>query len=156
MKTAANYMVVMFMVMFWLFRVVVAYMAGVGKSFMVSPINQVVEIVILFISLICIALVIKRKLLGGFIYLVANFGYYGVYLYNSVMPIIQGNQVTVTNGLNAFISLAAVILSIVVVMDLLSDKTKKPADKSTEWFYANKDLDRNLDDRADKNQYKTL
>ncbi len=156
MKTAANYMVVMFMIMFWLFRVVVAYMAGIGKSFMVAPINQVVEIVILFISLICIALVIKRKLFAGIIYLVANFGYYGVYLYNNVMPIIQGNQLTVTNGLNAFISLVAVILSIVVVMDLLSDKTKKPADKSTEWFYANKDLDRNLDDRADKNQYKTL
>lgn len=156
MKTAANYIVVMFMMMFWIFRVVVAYMAGIGKSFVVTPINEIVEIVLLFISLVCIALVIKRKLLGGVIYLVANIGYYGVYLYNSVMPIIQGNQVTVSNGLNALISLSAVILSIVVVMDLLADKTKKPEDKKTEWFYANKDLDRKMDDRADKNQYKTL
>ena len=151
MRTAANYMVVMFMIMFWLFRVVVAYMAGLGKSFIVTPINEIVEIVILFLFWIS-----KWERDSIIIYLVANCGYYGVYLYNSVMPIIQGNQVTVSNGLNALISLAAVILSIVVVMDLLADKTKRPADKKTEWFYANKDLDRDLDDRADKNQYKTL
>ncbi len=156
MKTFSNYLTVMFMGMFWVFRVIVAYMAGNEKSFAISPLNLTVEIVLLFISLICIALVIKRKLIGGVIYLVANFGYYGVYLYNSVLPIIKGNQLTVTNGLNTFISFVAVILSIVVVMDLLSDKTKKPVDKETEWFYANKDLDRNLDDRADKNQYRTM
>lgn len=156
MKTFSNYLVVMFMGMFWLFRVVVAYMAGNAKSFAVVPLNLTVEIVLLFVSLICIVLVIKRKLVGGVIYLVANMGYYGVYLYNSVLPIIKGNQVTVANGFNTFISLVAVILSIVVVMDLLADKAKKPVDKDTEWFYANKDLDRNIDDRADKNQYRTL
>lgn len=156
MRTVANYMVVVLMIMFWLFRVVVAYMAGIGKSFMVAPINETVEIILLFISLICIALVIKRKLFGGIVYLISNIAYYGVYLYNSVMPLIKGEQFTLTNGLNAFISLMAVILSIIVVMDLLADKTKRPLDKKTEWFYANKDLDRNMDDRADKNQYKTL
>ena len=156
MKTFANYLTVMFMGMFWVFRVIVAYMAGNEKSFVVTPLNLTVEIVLLFITLICIALVIKRKLIGGVIYLVSNFGYYGVYLYNSVLPIIKGNQLTVANGLNTFISFVAVILSIVVVMDLLSDKTKKPVDKETDWFYSNKDLDRNLDDRADKNQYRTM
>lgn len=156
MKTFANYLTVVFMGMFWIFRVIVAYMAGNEISFAVAPLNLTVEIILLFISLICIVFVIKRELIGGVIYLVANFGYYGVYLYNSVLPIIKGNQVTVANGLNSFISLVAVILSIVVVMDLLSDKTKKRADKQTEWFYDNKDLDRKLDDRADKNQYRTM
>ena len=144
------------MAMFWVFRVVVAYMAGNAKSFAVAPLNLTVEIVLLFVTLVCMVLVIKRKLVGGVIYLVANFGYYGVYLYENVLPVIKGNQVTVANGLNSFISLVAVILSIFVVMDLLADKAKKPVDKETEWFYANKDLDRNLDDRADKNQYRTL
>ncbi len=156
MKTFANYMIAMFMVMFWGFRVVVAYMAGNGKSFMVAPIDLTIEIILLFITLVCIVLFIKRKVFGGFLYLASNFGYYGVYLYNSVMPIIKGNQVSVTNSFNAFIALVAVILSIVVLMDLLTDKTKKPVDKQTEWFYANEDLDRKLDERADKNQYKTL
>ena len=72
------------------------------------------------------------------------------------MPLIRGNQLSVANGLNTFISLIAVLLSVIVLMNLLTDKTKKPVDKQTEWFYANKDLDRKLDERADKNQYKTL
>ncbi len=156
MRTLSNWMMIMFMILFWIFRVIVAYMAGNNETFMVTPLNFTVEVVILFISLICIALVIKRKQLGGIIYLITNFGYYGVYLYDNVMPVIKGNQITVSNGLNTLISLVAVVLSIAVMMDLLADKAKRPADKETEWFYENKDLDRKLDDRADKNQYKTL
>ena len=156
MKKLSTYLLVMFMIMFWGFRVVVAYMAGNGKSFMIAPIDLTIEIILLFITLVCIVLFIKRIIFGGFLYLAANFGYYGVYLYNSVMPLIRGNQLSVANGLNTFISLIAVLLSVIVLMNLLTDKTKKPVDKQTEWFYANKDLDRKLDERADKNQYKTL
>jgi len=29
-------------------------------------------------------------------------------------------------------------------------------DKQTDWFYKNKEYDRKLDERADKNQYRTL
>ena len=41
-------------------------------------------------------------------------------------------------------------------MDIFLNKDRKGStrDKKTDWFYTNKDYDRKLDDRADKNQYK--
>ena len=40
----------------------------------------------------------------------------------------------------------------------LFDKNRKanPKDKKTDWFYNNKDFDREKDDRADTNNYRTL
>ena len=69
---------------------------------------------------------------------------------------LSGESFNISMGFNTFISALAIILAIVVLIDLLADKTKKPANKDTEWFYANKDFDRQIDDRADKNNYKTL
>ena len=40
------------------------------------------------------------------------------------------------------------------MIDLLADHLKKPDDKKTEWFYNNKDLDRKVDEREDKNHYR--
>ena len=44
------------------------------------------------------------------------------------------------------------------IFDLLLDKNRKahPKDKKTDWFYKNEQYDRKLDDRADKNNYRTL
>ena len=41
---------------------------------------------------------------------------------------------------------------------VLLDKNRKnnPKDKKTDWFYQNEEFDRKLDDRADKNNYRTL
>ena len=148
MKSFASWMIVMFMGMFWIFRVVVAYMAGSDRAFIVAPMNLTTEIIVLFVTLICIVLVIKRKIYGGILYLISYLGYF--------MPVVKGEGFSMSIGFSAFISVMAVILAIIVMMDLLADKTKKPVDKQTEWFYANKDFDRNMDDRADKNNYRTL
>ena len=50
------------------------------------------------------------------------------------------------------------VLAIAVLLDLLVDKNRKlnPKDKKTDWFYKNEEYDRKLDDRADKNNYRTL
>ena len=157
MRSFANYMIVMFMIMFWAFRIVVAVMAGMNNSFIVSPLDNTIEIVLLFITLACIALVIKRKLFGGVLYCASYFGYFGVDLYNkAVKPLINGEGFTIASGFSTFVSLLAVILAIVVLMDLLADRTKRPADKKTEWFYESKETDRQLDERADKNNYRIL
>ena len=60
--------------------------------------------------------------------------------------------------MNMFISLLGVALPIAVLLDLLLDKNRKahPKDKKTDWFYANEKFDRQLDERADKNNYRTL
>ena len=62
MRTFANWMIAMFMILYWGFRVVVAYQASVYAEFFVQPINLTVEIVLLFVTVICIVLVFKRKL----------------------------------------------------------------------------------------------
>ena len=49
-----------------------------------------------------------------------------------------------------------IILAFAVLVDLAVDKGRKPKDKKTDWFYANEQYDRQLDDRADKNNYRTL
>ena len=65
-------------------------------------------------------------------------------------------------GLNDYtaliISLIGIILPLAVILDLLADKNRKahPTDKKTDWFYKNEEYDRKLDDRADKNNYRTL
>ena len=157
MRSFANYMIVIFMVMFWAFRIVVAVMAGMNNEFIVTPLDNTIEIVLLFITLICIALVIKRKLFGGVLYIASYFEYFGVDLYEkAIKPLLNGDGLTVSGGFSTFISLLAVILAIVVLMDLLADRTKRPADKKTEWFYASKETDRQLDERADKNNYRTM
>ena len=51
-----------------------------------------------------------------------------------------------------------IILPLLIVIDTLLDKNRKahPVDKQTDWFYKNKDFDREVDERADRNQYRTM
>ena len=154
MKTFANWMLLIFMFMYWGLRVAIAYMYARGNEFIAQPIDYNTEIVILFLTLVCMILVAKRKIVGGFIYVVIYFAYFGVSLFNQVMPAIKTRTFSINAGMDIFLSALAIILSLLVFMDLLSDKAKKPDDKKTEWFFKNKDLDRKLDDRADKNNYK--
>lgn len=156
MRTFSNWMIAMLMIMYWGFRVVVTYMAANYMEFIVEPINLNVEIILLFITVICIVLVFKRNLLGGIIYIVSYFGYFGIDLFKSIMPVFIGETVTVNNYMTAFTSLIALILAFVVLIDLAVDKGRKPKDKKTDWYYANEEYDRKLDERADKNNYRTL
>ena len=54
--------------------------------------------------------------------------------------------------------LFALELAIAALFDVLLDKNRKahPTDKKTDWFYKGKQYDRQLDERADKNNYRTL
>ena len=36
------------------------------------------------------------------------------------------------------------------------NRKNNPKDKKTDWFYRNEEFDRKLDDRADKNNYRTM
>lgn len=156
MRTFANWMTVMFMVMHWIFRITVAYMAATGREFIVTPINFEIEVALLFITFICIVLTIKRNKFGGIIYLTTYMLYFGADIYSQIKPLITGMQFSLDIGMNLFTSILAVILSIAVMIDLLSDNVKRVDDKKTEWFYANQDLDKKTDDRDDKNNYRIM
>ena len=139
MKSLADWLVVIFMFMFWAFRVVVEYMYSTGRAFFATPINETTEIILLFVTLFCIFLVIKREHIGGIIYFISYALYFGTDLYKNVKVVLDNNDP---------------LSSISVMIDLLADHLKKPDDKKTEWFYNNKDLDRKVDEREDKNHYR--
>lgn len=157
MKSLASYLLVMFMAMFWAFRIVVAFTFTLGIEIGFEPLSLNIEIILLFVTLLCMILVIKRKLLGALIYLISYGMYFGVDLYNNVMPIIDGSA-NLMSYTSTMISFIAMIIPIAVLFELLLDKNRKahPVDKKTDWFYKNEQYDRKLDERADKNNYRTL
>lgn len=155
MRTFANWMIAMFMILYWGFRVVVAYMAANYSEFFVQPINLTVEIILLFVTIVCIVLVFKRQLIGAIIYFLSYLAYFGIDLFNAVLPVFNGGTLE-ADYMTAFTSFLGIILAFSVLVDLSIDKGRKPKDKKTDWFYTNKEYDRQLDDRADKNNYKTL
>ena len=155
MRTFANWMIAMFMILYWGFRVVVAYMAANYSEFFVQPINLTAEIVLLFVTVVCIVLVFKRKLIGGIIYFLSYLAYFGIDLFNAIWPVFTGGDLG-ADYMTAFTSFLGIILAFAVLVDLSIDKGRKPKDKKTDWFYTNKQFDRQYDDRADKNNYRTM
>ena len=65
---------------------------------------------------------------------------------------------TLADSTNMIFSMLGIIIALAVLIDLLLDKNRKanPKDKKTDWFYKNEQFDRELDDRADKNNYRTM
>ena len=67
-------------------------------------------------------------------------------------------SLSMAENMGLMISMLGIILPLAVLIDLLLDKNRKlnPKDKKTDWFYQNEEFDRKLDDRADKNNYRTM
>lgn len=112
----------------------------------------------MFAFLVCVVLVVKRKLTGGLLYLAL----YGIYFGGDVtakLNILSTNgSLSMSENMGLMISILGIILPLAVLIDLLLDKNRKlnPKDKKTDWFYQNEEFDRKLDDRADKNNYRTM
>ena len=161
MKNLSTWLLAMFMVMFAGFRVIVTITNQQGEPFAGLVVeNIVLEIALIFLTLLCLILVVKRKLIGALIYLLSYGMYFGTTLVNGIITMTQNSYVItdVSTYLNVFIALIGIALPLAILFDMLVDKGRKanPKDKKTDWFYKNKDFDRNLDDRADKNNYRTL
>ncbi len=157
MKNLSSWLITMFAFMFWGFRVLTTILYSIGTEFVAEPMDMTMEIALLFITFICICFIAKRKLLPTIIYLLAHGMYYGVYLYQNVTSIVNGAG-SIDSYMTMLIALIGIIIPIASLFDILLDKNRKahPVDKQTDWFYKNKEFDRKLDDRADKNQYRTL
>ena len=95
-------------------------------------------------------------MIGGIIYIVMYVAYFGTDLLETVVPAIKDYSINSDVIINSASSIFGMILAIVVVMDLAVEKSKVPDQKKTDWFYEDKKYDRDLDDRADKNNYKLL
>ncbi len=154
-KSLANWLIVIFMFMYWVFRIIVSYMYATSRSFIATPLNFNVEIIVLFITLFCMILMIKRVKLAAIVYAGTYIMYFGVDLYNKVIPMLDAGTFDINASGDVIFSGMAVILAILAIIDILIDKVKAPVQVQTDWFYENKDYDRKIDDRADRNQYRT-
>lgn len=158
MKNLSTWLLSMFMVMFAGFRVIVTITNQQG-----SPIadlvveNIAIEIALIFLTLLCLILVVKRKLIGAIIYVVSHGWYYGVGLFNVLYgALVNGEEIALSSSLEILVSAIGVLLPLIVLLDTLADKSRKlhPVDKKTDWFYKNEQFDRKFDERADRNEYK--
>ena len=159
MRNFSTWLLVCFMVMFWVFRIIVALMAQLHQEFFITPFNETIEIILLFVVLLCLVLIVKRKMAGALIYLVAYGMYFGSDITTKLTALFEdASQLSVSDYTALMISLIGIIIPVAIVLDLLADKNRKahPKDKKTDWFYKNEQYDRKLDERADKNNYRTL
>jgi hypothetical protein len=157
MKNLTSYLITIFVVLFWIFRIAVALTQTMGIEIGIAVSNITYEIILLFITLLAIVLIIKRNLLGALIYFASYLMYFGQDAYNGITRIIEGSSVQ-SDYFSVFVAVFAIILSVSCLIDILLNKerTNDTIKKKTDWFYKNKDFDRNLDDRADKNNYRIL
>ena len=160
MKSLVSWLLVFFMGMFWVFRVVVTLSAQFGGDFAgFIIINRTMEIALLFITLLCMVLIVKRIIWGGVIYFLGYGYYFGGYIINNAMPAISNGESMEMEVLqNVFIGVIALILGLIAIIDIAVQKTKKKhfSDNKTDWYFNNSEYDRKMDERADKNQYRTL
>lgn len=151
MKNFSTYLLVMFMIMFWVFRIIVAFTFSMAWDFVLKPLDMNFEVVLLFVAFVCIVLTIKRSTFGALVYVIGYCLYFGANLYQMFT-----GGITTSMYLDALVSIFGVLLPIFVLADLMVDRSAKnnPSDKKTDWFYKGKQYDRVFDERADRNEYK--
>ena len=162
MKCLSSWLLIMFMGMFWIFRIVVTLAVQYSPEenfggFIVF--DRTLEIIMLFVSLLCFALILKRVIWGGVIYLVGYGFYFGKYIFiNAIPALTMAGEMDIGIVQNLIIAFLGILLGLFVIIDIMFERTKNKhfSDKKTDWFFDNKDYDRKYDDRADKNQYRTL
>lgn len=154
MKKLSSWLLTMFIIMFWILRLIVSFTYSMSIDFPIKPLNFNVEMILLFITFFAILLIIKRNLIGGIVFVVVNVYYFGTY----AIDFINSSNTTVSTDTltNLAMTTIALILSFGIILDLALNKDRHEGkdDKDTHWFYKNEKYDRKLDDRADKNQYR--
>ena len=157
MKNLSSWLIAFFMIMYWGFRVVVAFMASLQMDFFIQPYDVNIEVALLFVVLLCVPFIFKRRLWAGIVYLVSYGWCLGVPIFTGIMSMINGEQLSVDTYMQMFMAFIGVVIAIFAIFDILFDKSRKanPVDKKTDWFYKNEEFDRKLDERADKNNYRT-
>ena len=158
MKSLSSWLLVMFMGMFWIFRIVVAFQAQYEQDFGGFIVfNLTVEVILLFLAIVCMALVLRRNIIGGIIYLGAYGYYFGGYIVTNSLPsLINGETLSMSVLQNTMIAAVGLLIALFVFFDLLIARVRRrdPKDKKTDWYFQNDKYDRKYDERADKNEYR--
>ena len=160
MKSLFSWLLTFFMVMFWVFRIIVTLSAQFGSDFGGFIVfNNTIEIALLFISILAFILIVKRNIFGALIYL-AGYGYYfGTYIYsNAIVPLINEETLEFVVIQNVVVAAIGLVIGLCILLDITIERARKKhySDQKTDWFFDNENFDRKLDDRADKNNYRTM
>ena len=103
MKNFSTWLLVCFMVMYWVFRIMVALMTQMHQNFIVQPFNITIEIILLFVVLVCLVLIVKRKMVGALIYLVSYVMYFGSDVITKITTLIEDSSQLGLNDYTALI-----------------------------------------------------
>ena len=160
MVSVTSWLLAFFTAIFWFFRIVLTVATQDGNDFGGFIVfNTTMEIAVIFITLACFLLVLRRNIWGGIIYLVSYCIYFGSYIFSSFIPaFISGESLDMVVIQNTFVALLGIILALCTVIDIAVQKTKAKhfTDNKTDGYFNNDKYDRKMDERADKNQYRTL
>ncbi len=150
-----SYLLTFFGIMFWGFRALVVLMYQLQQGWEVTPINATWEIGLLFATIPCLVFVFKRNLVGAAVYLALYVTYFGDALYQTFVNG-QASGLDTSSALNIFCALLGILIPLLTFIDVLVNKNRKlgSGDSKSDWFYKNKDYDREFDERADRNQYR--
>lgn len=154
MRSLASYLMTIFAYMFWVFRVIITLMLSLKIDVPMKVVNLNCEIIFLFVTLIILLIVTKRKAIGGVLY----FALYGIYFGNEIYQSISLNTLEAYYAI--FMGGIGILISFVNMVDLLANKNRANTSgktvKKTDWFYKNEQFDRQMDERADKNNYRLM
>ena len=155
MTTLFSYLLTFLGIIFWFFRAITTLLYQLKIDFFSIPLNDTIEIIVLFATIPCILLVIKRNIIGATGYFAIYGSYFGTALYEMFFKI-QETGMTVVNMSDVLILSMGVIIPLLTFFDIALNKHRGNfgADKKTNWFYNNEKFDREFDQRADRNQYK--
>ena len=157
MRTMSNYLILMFSIMLFVFRLIVVFTAVLGIEFMVQPISIPYEMILLFIMIISIILMSKNKLSGAIILLVASGAYYGPNLLD-IAKAMSTTAITQEIAIQVLVSIVCILIPFFAffIIALAKQQERKPVDKKTDFFYKTDAYDIQYDERADKNNYRTM
>ena len=158
MKNVTSWLLVFFMGMFWMFRIAVTLSAQFGDDFGGFIVfDNTYEIVLLFLTLLCFMLIMKRVIWGGILYLVANCIYFGGYIVNNLFPALS-NEGGIDMAIlqNSVVGALGIAIALCIVIDIAVQKVtaKHFTDNKTDWYFDNDKYNRKFDERADRNEYR--
>lgn len=155
MITIFSYLLTFMGVLFWIFRVIATLFYQLETPFFAQPLNVDTEIIVLFLTVPCMILVIKRNIIGAALYVGLYVSYFGTVLYESIVSM-QETGITIIGASDLLLLVIGVLIPILTFLDILINKNRvgHSGGKNTDWYYKNKDYDRKFDERADRNQYR--
>lgn len=153
MKSLFSYLITFFAVIYWGFRVIVSLMYSAGHEFICQPLDETIEIAILFLTVPSIIFIIRRNIIAATLYFGMYAAYFGTIVFNSLTGL--SDELITGDMLSIAISAIGIIIPFLVFLDVAIQKSRfRPTDRNTDWYYGDSKYDRKFDERADRNQYK--